>query len=160
MVVVFDAENYVNAAEQPKNIREEVPNNYAHLFKAINAVLAKIRKRGDLRREILDYIMIKDLKFAKFYLLTKIHRGLHYVPAGSALPNSAFFADNISCLLDYYLKPLALAVKPHVKNTNAFFKKLHSLPELPEGTILRTMDVVVLYLNIQHDESMSALKRV
>ena len=79
-VVVWDRENYIKEAEKQlgdEQVYEEVSNNAAPLLKAINEVIAKIRKRGDLKRDNLDYFMMKDPKFARFYLLPKIHKRLH-----------------------------------------------------------------------------------
>ena len=50
-----------------------------YLLKTINAALAKIRKRGDLKRETLDYFMVKDPKFGWSYLLPKIRKRLHKI---------------------------------------------------------------------------------
>ena len=50
-------------------------------------------------------------------------------------------------------------VKSNIKGTNKFFKKLRSLPKLPDGVILYTMGVVGLYPNIPHEEGLSALRK-
>ena len=52
-----------------EEVREEVSNDAAPLLKSINEVIAKIRKQGDLKRNNLDYFIMKDPKFASFYLL-------------------------------------------------------------------------------------------
>ena len=70
--VVSDREDYIKKAEKQlgdEEVYEEVSNNAAPLLKTINAVIAKIRKRGDLKRYNLDYFIMKDPKFARFYLL-------------------------------------------------------------------------------------------
>ena len=46
-----------------------------HLRKTINVVIAKIRKRGDLKRDDLDYFIIKDPKFARFISYLKFIKG-------------------------------------------------------------------------------------
>ena len=54
MVVVWDREDYIKEAEKQlgdEEVYEEVSNNPAPLLKAI---IAKIRKRGDLKRDTLD----------------------------------------------------------------------------------------------------------
>ena len=38
-----------------------------------------MRKQGDLKRDNLDYFTMKDPKFARFYLLRKIHKTLQNV---------------------------------------------------------------------------------
>ena len=54
MVVVWDREEYIKEAEKQlgdEEVYEEVSNNPVPLLKAI---IAKIRKRGDLKRDTLD----------------------------------------------------------------------------------------------------------
>ena len=82
-VVVWDREDYIKEAEKQlgdEEVFEEVSNDdVAPLVKTINGVLAKIRKWGDRKRNTLDYFIMKDPKFARFYLLPKIHKRLHNV---------------------------------------------------------------------------------
>ena len=136
---------------------EEVFNDPAPLLKTINAVIAKIRKWGDLKRDNLDYFIMKDPKFARFYLLPKIHKRLHNVPGRPVISNSGYYTENISSFLDHHLQPLAQVVKSYIKDTNEFLKKLRSLPTFPDRIILCTMDVVGLYSNIPHEERLLAL---
>ena len=82
-VVVWDREDYIKEAEKQlgdEEVYEEVSNNAAPLLRTINGVIAKIRKRGDLKRDTLDYFIMKDPKFSRFHLLPKIHKRLHNVP--------------------------------------------------------------------------------
>ena len=95
--------------------------------------------------------MVKDPKFACFYLLQKIHKRLHDVPGRPVI--------SISSFLDFHLQPLAREVKSYIKDTNDFLKKLRSLPNLPDDIILCNVDVVGLYPNIPHDEGLSDLRK-
>ena len=54
---------------------------------------------------------------------------------------------------------MAREVKSYIKDINDFLKKLRSLPNLPDDIILCTADVVGLYPNIPHDESLSTLRK-
>ena len=143
-VVVWDREDYIKEAEKQigdEQVYEEVSNDAAPLLKVINEVIAKIRKRGDLKRDNLDYFIMKDPKFARFYLLPKIHKRLHNVPGRPVISNSGYYTENISSFLDHHLPPLAQVVKSY---TSKFLKKLHSLPKLPDGIIL----CVIIYFRI------------
>ena len=138
---MWDREEYIIEAEKQlgdEEVYEEVSNDAAPL-KTINAVIAKIRKRGDLKRDDLDYLIIKDPKIARFYLLPKIHKRLHNAPGRPVISTSGYYTKNISSFLDHYL--LAQAVKSYIKGTNEFLKKLRSLPKLPDDIILCSMDV-------------------
>ena len=137
---------------------KEVYNYAVPLLKTINAVIAKIRKWGDLKRDNLDYFIMKYPKFVRFYLLPKIHKRLHNVPGRPVITNSGHYAENISSFLDHDLQALAKVVKSYITDTNEFLKKLCSLPKVPDRIVLCTMDVVGLYANIPHDEGLSALK--
>ena len=107
----------------------------------------------------LDYFIMKDPKFARFYLLPKIHKRLHNVPGRPVISNSGYYTENISSFLDHHLQALAQAVKSYIKHTNEFLKKLRYLPKLLDGIILCTMDVVGLYPNLPNGEGLSVLKK-
>ena len=161
-IVVWGREDYIKEAEEQlgdEDVYEEVSNDAAPLLKTINGVIAKIIKRGDLKRDASDYFIMKDPKFARFYVLHKIHKRLHNVPSGPVISNSGYYTENISSFLDHHLQPLAQAVKSYIKDTNEFLKKLRSLPKLPDDIISCTMDVVGLYPNIPHEEGLSSLRK-
>ena len=94
----------------------------------------------------------------RFYLLPKVHKRLYDVPGRPVISNCGFCTENISSFLDFHLQPLAQKVKSYIKDTNHFLKKIKELGQLPEGTILCTIDVVGLYPNIPHDEGLAFLK--
>ena len=160
-VIVWDREDYIKEATEPledKEVYMEVPNDSSALVSTIFKSLEKIRKRGDLSQDTLNYFLVKDPKFARFYLLPKIHKRLHDVPGRPVISNCGFYTENISSFLDFHLQPLAQKVKSYIKDTNHFLKKIKELGQLPEGAILCTIDVVGLYPNIPHDEGLAFLK--
>ena len=69
-------------------------------------------------KDTLDYLLVEDPKFARFYLLPKIHKRLHDVPGRPVISNCGYYTKNISSFLDYRLQPLAQKVKSHIKDTN------------------------------------------
>ena len=98
-VVVWDREDYIKEVEKQlgdEQVYEEVSNDAALLLETINEVIAKIRKLGDLKRDNLDYFLIKDPKFARFYLLPKIHKRLHNVPGRPVISNSGYYTEDVS----------------------------------------------------------------
>ena len=115
---------------------------------------------GDLPKDTLDYFLVKDPKFARFYLLPKIHKRLHDVPGRPVISNCGCYTENIASFLDYHLQPLAQKVKSYIKDTNHFLNRLRSLGKLPQGAILCTIDDVGLYPNIPHSEDLNSLRRV
>ena len=160
-VIVWGREDYIKEATkqlEDKEVYMEVPNDSSALVSTIFKSLEKIRKRGDLSQDTLNYFFVKDPKFARFYLLPKIHKRLHDVPGRPVISNCGFYTENISSFLDFHLQPLAQKVKSYIKDTNHFLKKIKELGHLPEGAILCTIDVVGLYPNIPHDEGLAFLK--
>ena len=122
-------------------------------------MIRKLRNRGDISHETLDYFSVNNPKLGRFYLLPKIHKRLHDVPGRPVISNSGFYTENISSFIEYHLKPLAQNVKSYVRDTNDFLSKLASLPPLPDDVILCTVDVVGLYPNIPHDEGLIAMRK-
>ena len=161
-VVVWDREDYIKEAEKQlgdSDVYEEVLDDPEPLISTIHRTIEKIRKRGDLKKETIKYFEVKDPKFARFYLLPKIHKQLNNVPGRPVISNCGYYTKNISAFLDFHLQPLAQAVKSYIKDTNNFLNKVRSLPKLPDNIILCTVDVVGLYPNIAHEEGLSALRK-
>ena len=82
--------------------------------------LEKIRIRGDLPNDTLNYFLAKDPKFARFYLLPKIHKRLDNVPGRPVISNRGFYTENVSSFLDHHLQPIAQEKKSFIKDTNHF----------------------------------------
>ena len=98
-VIVWDRDDYLKEAYkqlEDKDVYEEVPNDTSILINTIMHALEKIRIGGDLPNDTLNYFLVKDLKFARFYLLPKIHKRLYNVPSKPVISNCGFYAENIS----------------------------------------------------------------
>ena len=117
--------------------------------------LEKNRTRGDFSNDSLKYFLVKDPKFARFYLFSKIHKRLHNVPGRHVISNCGFYTGNMSSFLDHHLQPIAQKVNSFMKDTNHFLQKIKSLGQLLEGAILCTIDIVSLYPNIPHEEGLA-----
>ena len=57
-----------------KETYEEISSISSFLIKIIYNTLEKIRKRGEISSNILDYFNVENPKFGRFYLLPKIHK--------------------------------------------------------------------------------------
>ena len=161
-VVVWDREDYLKEAHKQlsdEEVYEEVTNDASTLENTIFTALNKIRARGDLSADNLDYFFNKDPKFARFYLLPKIHKRLHNVPGRPVISNCGYYTENISSFLDYHLQPLAKKVELYIKDTNHFLKKLKELGSLPKNAILSTIDIVGLYPSIPHEDDLASIRK-
>ena len=99
-----------------KEVYEELTNDPSTLETIIFTALNKIRARWDLSADNLEYFFNKDPKFARFYLLPKIHKRLHNVPGRPVISNCAYYTENILSFLDYHLQPLAKKVESYIKD--------------------------------------------
>ena len=109
--------------------------------------LENIHKRGDVCTDTLNYLLIKDAKFARFYLLPKIHKRLYNVPERPVISNCGYYTEHISSFLDFHLQPIAKKVKSYIKDTNDSLKKLRSFTNLSGNSLLCTMNVVGVELS-------------
>ena len=146
VVVVWDRDD--------REVYEEAPNV---LINTMMKALEKIRLCGYLSNDTLDYFLVKNPKFARFYLLPKIHKHLHDVLGTPVIANSSFYNKNISSILDYHLQPLAQRVKSYIKDTNQFLNKIKKIVKLPEEVVLCAVDVVGHYPEIPHGEGLASL---
>ena len=145
VVVVWNREDYLKEAYKQFNNRtvyEENQNDPNTLINTIMKALEKRRLRGHLSIDALNYFLVKNPKFARFYLLPKIHKRFHDVPGRQVISNCSFYTENISSFLDYHLQLLAQRVKSYIKDTNHFLNKIKKIRKLPEGEILCTVHVV------------------
>ena len=161
-VVVWDKCDYL--AEASKQLGDEKVYDkisgdvVSPLINTVKHCLAKVKLRGDICNETMEYFFIDKPRVGRFYLLPKIHKRLQNVPGRPVISNSSYFTENISSFLDFHLQPLSRQVKSFIKDTNDFLRKLRDLPPLPDDLIMCTIDVVGLYPNIPHDGGLEALK--
>ena len=147
--IVWDRGDYLKEAYkqlEDREVYEEVPNNPSVLVNTIIKALEKICLHGDSSSDTLNYFVVEDPEFARFYLSPKIHKRLHDVPGRPVISNCSFYTENISLFLDYHLQPLVQKVKFYIKDTNHFLNKIKKLGSLLDGVILCTMDVLVFTL--------------
>ena len=162
-VVVWDRDDYLKEADNhllnETAYRECGTDPTSKLLETITACLSNIRERGDIDEQTLDYFMVNNPRMGRFYLLPKIHKRLSNVPGRPVVSNCSYYTENIANFLDYHIQPLSKKVKSYIKDTNDFLRKIKSLPPLPEGAILCTIDVIGLYPNIPHEYGLAALRK-
>ena len=72
VVVVWDREDYLKEAYRQlddKEVYEQASDDSIVLGNTLMKALEKIHLRGDLPKDTLDYFLVKDPKFSRFYLL-------------------------------------------------------------------------------------------
>ena len=83
-IVVWDRDDYLKEAEKQlsdANTYEKASGDVlSPLINIVKSVLAKVKVRGDVPSETMDYFFVNNPKLGRFYLLLKIHKRLHHVP--------------------------------------------------------------------------------
>ena len=106
-VVIWDREDYLAEAKKQlddKEVYQELRGDVeSRLEKIVKKVIRKLRNRGDISHETLDYFSVNNPKLGRFYLLPKIHKRLHDVPGRPVISNSGFCTENISSFIEYHL---------------------------------------------------------
>ena len=110
-VVAWDREDYLKEAHKKQlpheELYEEVANDSSTLGSTIFTAPNKMRAKGDMSVDILEYFFDKDPKFTRFYLLPKIHKRLQNVPGRAVVSNCGYYTESILSFLDQHLQPLA-----------------------------------------------------
>ena len=94
-VVIWDREDYLVEAKKQlddNEVYQELRGDVeSPIEKIIKKVIRKLRNRGDISHETLDYFSVNNPKLGRFYLLPKIHKRLHDVPGRPVTSNSGFY---------------------------------------------------------------------
>ena len=70
--------------------------------------------------EVVEYLSSGGVNVGRFYLLTKIHKGLDRVKGRPVISNCGTFTEHISEYLDHHLNQLVCQGKSYIKDTNIF----------------------------------------
>ena len=101
-------------------------------------------------------LISEDPQPGKFYLLPKIHKPNN--PGRPIVSNKLTLTEKISHYVEFHLKPYAQKANSFIQDTTDFLNKLKNVSNLPNNTMLVTLDVCSLYTNISHSNGLSALK--
>ncbi|KAM7176581.1 uncharacterized protein RBU57_002185 [Macrochelys suwanniensis] len=91
-----------------------------------------------------------------FYLLPKIHKPGN--PGRPIISGIGTLTAGLSGYIDSLLRPYATSTPSYLRDTTDFLRKLQSIGDLPDNTILATMDVEALYTNIPHNDGLQAVR--
>ncbi|CAM5115567.1 unnamed protein product [Eretmochelys imbricata] len=91
-----------------------------------------------------------------FYLLPKIHKP--GTPGRPIISGIGTLTAGLSGYVDSLLRPYATSTPSYLRDTTDFLRKLQSIGDLPDNTILATMDVEALYTNIPHKDGLQAVR--
>ena len=160
-LVINDVENYMREAN--RQLSNEA--NYLaldHNPTSENAALVEnaidsLRLDGSIDERTAEQLKPKNPRTPRLYFLPKIHKPGN--PGRPIVSSIGCHTENISKYVDYYLQPINKGLPSYVQDSTDFLNKLDELPEeLPDNTIMVTMDVRSLYTNVPNNEGIDAVK--
>ena len=92
------------------------------------------------------------------YILSKIHKRLFTLPGHPVISNCGTPTEKASEFLDRHLKPVMQSSRSCTKDSGDFLRKIKQIGNLPENSILVTVDVVGLYPSIPHELGLKVLE--
>jgi hypothetical protein len=119
----------------------------------ISQTLSEMKRHEYIDEKTFAYLDTREVKADRFYLQPKTHKeGYRPIISTNGHPT-----ERTSGFLDFYMRPFATALPSYVQDTTDYLSKTKQ-SDLPENTLLLTMDVVSLYTIIPHDEGIEACK--
>ena len=126
----------------------------------ISKTLLNMRANKEIGKKCLSYLLPKNPRPERFYLLPKIHKNILPPPGRPIISAIGSPTEKISEFLDFFLQPLLTSIPSYVKDTGHFLHLLQNIGPLPHGTLLVTYDVTSLYTNIPLPEAERAVARM
>ena len=116
-----------------------------------------LRLGGSLDERTAKQLKPKNPRTPKLYFLPKIHKPGN--PGRPIVSSIGCHTENISKYVDFHLQPINQSLPSYIKDSTNFLNKLDALPnELPENSIMVTMDVRSLYTNVPNNEGIEAVR--
>ena len=98
------------------------------------------------------------INLGKLYFLPKIHKNLFNVPGHPVISNCGTPTEKASEFLDRHLKPVMQSSRSCIKDSGDFLTKIKQIGNLPENSIIVTVDVIGLHPSIPHEVGLKALE--
>ena len=81
-------------------------------------------------------------------------------PGRTLVSGIGTLTEYVSAYVDRELQPLLANISSYIKDTSDFLNKLSRFDNLPDNTILVTLDVAAIYSSIPHNDGIGACKNI
>ena len=136
-VVARDTGDFVAEAVQKlsdRRVYEEIEvDPMQALSNAINDILQNLREKDSGIKEVAGYFEVSDSRLSRFYLLSKVHKGLNSVKGRPVISNCVTMTEGMSELLDHHLDPLVSFTRSYIKDINHFLARLTEIGSYRRG---------------------------
>ena len=113
----------------------------------------------EIDEQAYSYLLPRRSRPSRFYILLEMQKNKQNPPSRPIVSANSHPTEHISQFVDSHLNPLVPKLPSYVKDMTHFFKKLDDLKELPPGSLLVTLNVSSLYINIPHNEGIEACRK-
>ena len=160
-MVILNSKDYIDEANRQLNDT----NNYEQLdfdpteshTEKIKSEINNLKNANLLTLKTANSLLGEKIKTPEFHILPKIHKANN---RGRLVISSVnCHTSRISEFVDYYLHPEVKKLKPYVKDTTDFVKKIEAIDHVSNESYLVSLDVHSLYTNIPHHEGIEAVKQ-
>ena len=160
--VVMDKQFYINECNQQltdTKFYEKHDNDVTDkVTRTVTRYLEKMKQNEDIDKDTYSYLLPKDPRCSRFYILPKIHKNRQTPPGRPIVSANGHPTERISEYVSNILNPLVFKLPSFIKDTTHFHNKLSSLGNLPNNSLLVSLDVSSLYTNIPHSEGIQAAR--
>ena len=94
-----------------------------------------------------------EVRTPVIYTLLKLPK--EGIPGRSIISGCNSPTEKLSQYLDFYLKPIVRSIPSYIKDITHFLRVILDQTEIPNNTILVTLDVKSLFTNIPHDKGIN-----
>ncbi|XP_021353109.1 uncharacterized protein LOC110450150 [Mizuhopecten yessoensis] len=134
----------------------KVDSDMTHVHaQQINNTINRILEKGDIDNDTAKFLRPENPQAGMFYLLPEIHKPGN--PGRPIMNSIKHPTEKISQFVDSHLRPFVEHLPSFLKDNTDYLNKTPD-KNLPEGTLLVTMDVVYLYTNIPHNGGIAACR--
>ena len=126
-------------------------------MKLVNDTIERFKKQKLINEKVAEGLKRNDPKTRKFYLRPKIHKEGN--PGRPVVSSVNCHTANIWKYVNYQLQPIVKEIPSYVKDTQDFLKKLEKLKDIPQESLLATVDVKSLNTNIPNNEGIKSPMR-
>jgi hypothetical protein len=124
----------------------------------VQNLIDKMHYKGFIDDKVYRSLANTAPKTPHFYLLPKIHK--NGVPGRPILSANGCPTEKISALVDCHLHPHVSKLQSYVRDTKQFIQIIESIDNIPPNSFLVSFDVVSLYTNIPHQDSLKSAAKV
>ena len=162
-ICVLDREDYLKEgykqlSDISKYKKVEVDLTEQHRREVQNLV-EEAYQNGEIHESVKKFLSDKTCKTPFLYLLPKIHKKVTPPPGRPVVSGNGGPTEKISKFVDHFVNPTVREIKSFVKDTNHFLTLIQELGDIPDSSLLVTLDVAALYPSIPIDLGLESARK-